>query len=139
MSKLPKILLILTLPLISFVQAQSLTPSPEGAEAYIISPKNGDKVNENITVKFGLKNMGVAPAGINKKSTGHHHLLIDGNTLPAFDKPMGKGVMHFGGGQTEIKIKLSEGEHTLQLILGDHRHIPHNPSVVSERITIYVK
>jgi len=139
MSKLSKILLILILPLVSFVQAQSLTPSPEGARAYIISPKHGETVSKNITVKFGLKNMGVAPAGINKEATGHHHLLIDGKDLPAFDKPMGKGVMHFGGGQTEKNIELSEGKHTLQLILGDHHHIPHSPSVVSEKVTIYVK
>ncbi|OUS31290.1 rod shape-determining protein RodA [Thalassotalea sp. 42_200_T64] len=139
MKKLSKVLLVLMLPLASLVHAGSLSSSPEGAKAYIISPKNGETVSNSFTVKFGLKNMGVAPAGMDKKATGHHHLLIDGKNLPALDKPMGKEVMHFGGGQTEKNIELSPGEHTLQLILGDHRHIPHNPAVVSEKITIYVK
>jgi len=113
--------------------------SPEGAMLYIISPPDGAMVNEDVTVKFGLRGMGVAPAGVEKKNTGHHHLLIDGKMLPAFDKPMGKGVKHFGGGQTEAMIKLGKGKHTLQLILGDRFHVPHNPPVVSKKITITVK
>ncbi|MCF6338866.1 MAG: DUF4399 domain-containing protein [Gammaproteobacteria bacterium] len=113
--------------------------SPEGARLYIISPANGETVNKTVTVKFGLQGMGVSPAGLDKAATGHHHLIIDGDVLPDLNKPMGSEVMHFGGGQTEKTIELSKGKHTLQLILGDYRHIPHNPPVISEKITIYVK
>jgi len=113
--------------------------SPTSANVYIISPKSGATVAETFTVNFGLKNMGVSPAGIEKKGTGHHHLLIDHKTLPALDKPLGGEVKHFGGGQTQTTLTLPKGEHTLQLILGDHRHIPHNPAVVSEKITITVE
>lgn len=114
------------------------TPSPEGTELYIISPSNGDTVSSPVTVKFGLKGMGVAPAGVEKKNTGHHHLIVNGD-LPPMDQPMGKDIKHFGGGQTETSIELSPGKHTLQLILGNHQHIPHNPPVISEKIEITVK
>ncbi len=113
--------------------------APENANVYIISPTDGATVNSTFTVKFGLKGMGVSPAGFEKKHTGHHHLLIDKDTLPAFDKPMGSEVKHFGGGQTETSLTLPKGKHTLQLILGDHHHIPHNPAVFSKKITITVK
>lgn len=113
--------------------------SPEGARVYIISPKDGETVESEVLVKFGLQGMGVAPAGTDKENTGHHHLLIDVEKLPDMDKPMGKDVMHFGGGQTEKLIKLEKGKHTLQLMLGNYLHIPHNPPVVSDKITIHVK
>jgi hypothetical protein len=113
--------------------------APQHASVYIISPQNGATVAETFTIKFGLQGMGVSPAGFEKKNTGHHHLLVDGKKLPAFDKPMGGEVKHFGGGQTETDVTLTKGEHTLQLILGDHNHMPHNPAVVSEKITITVK
>ncbi len=120
--------------------AFSGTPSPEGAEVYIISPKDGDTVGRNFTVRFGLKGMGVAPAGVDKAKTGHHHLMIDGKKLPPMDKPMNKEVVkHFGGGQTEVTLSLAPGKHTLQLILGDKAHVPHDPPVVSKSITITVK
>jgi len=90
--------------------------SPENARVYIISPADGETVNETLTVKYGLQGMGVAPAGVDKKNTGHHHLLIDSETLPALDKPLGSEVKHFGGGQTEATIQLTKGKHTLQLI-----------------------
>jgi len=115
------------------------TKSPVGAKAYIISPKNGDTVAETFTIKFGLKGMGVAPAGVNKPKTGHHHLLIDAKVLPKPGVPMGSDVKHFGGGQTETTVTLPKGEHTLQLVLGDMSHIPHEPMVVSKKITITVK
>ncbi len=115
------------------------TKSAEGATVYIIQPTNGEQVNETFTVKFGLTGMGVAPAGIDVANTGHHHLLIDSEQLPASGVPMGKNVKHFGGGQTETKLTLPKGEHTLQLVLGDKAHIPHHPIVVSEKITITVK
>ncbi|TCK02304.1 uncharacterized protein DUF4399 [Marinobacterium mangrovicola] len=112
--------------------------SPEGAEAYIVSPSDGATVPATFTVTFGLKGMGVAPAGTDKENTGHHHLLIDGE-LPPMDAPMGDQVKHFGGGQTETELTLEPGTHTLQLILGDMAHQPHDPPVVSEKITITVE
>ncbi len=117
--------------------AQSVAPA--NANVYIISPADGATVKSTFTVKFGLKDMGVSPAGFEKKHTGHHHLLIDKDALPAFDKPMGGDVKHFGGGQTETSLTLPKGKHTLQLILGDHQHIPHNPAVFSKKITITVE
>lgn len=113
--------------------------SPADARVYIISPVDGAEVGTTVTVMFGLEGMGVSPAGLDKAKTGHHHLIIDGKELPAFDKPLGSEVMHFGGGQTEKTIELSKGKHTLQLVLGNHLHIPHNPPVVSEKITVMVK
>jgi len=112
--------------------------SPEGASTYIISPKDGDTVGETFSVQFGLMGMGVAPAGTDKANTGHHHLLIDGK-MPDMNAPLGSNVKHFGGGQTESEITLEPGQHTLQLVLGDHMHVPHNPPVTSDVITITVK
>lgn len=109
------------------------------AKAYILSPKDGEVVSTTFTVKFGLKGMIVSPAGIEKANSGHHHLLINGKQLPDLTKPLGSEVKHFGGGQTETKLTLSPGNHTLQLILADHMHLPHNPAVISEQITITVK
>jgi len=123
----------------TFAVANEKTPAPEGARAYIISPQEGEVVSADVTVKFGLSGMGVAPAGTEKAKTGHHHLLVDTDVLPAMDQPMGKDVKHFGGGQTETSLTLAPGAHTLQLILGDKNHVPHNPPVVSEKITITVK
>lgn len=117
------------------------TPSPEGANAYIISPADGAVVSSPVTVKFGLKGMGVAPAGIQKENTGHHHLLINVNNQPMLDKPLpaDDNHKHFGGGQTETTINLPPGKHSLQLVMGDHNHIPHHPPVMSKTITITVK
>ena len=117
------------------------TPSPDGAQVYIISPADGETVSSPVTVKFGLKGMGVAPAGINKPNTGHHHLLIDVVDAPAIDKPLPADAnhKHFGGGQTEVTVELSPGKHTLRLIMGDQHHIPHGPPVISNEITIVVK
>lgn len=119
------------------------TPAPAGAEVYFIAPQDGATVSSPVTVRFGLKGMGVAPAGVEKEHTGHHHLLIDteapsgaalNEPLPADDRHK-----HFGGGQTETIVELAPGTHTLQLLLGDWSHIPHNPPVMSEKITITVK
>lgn len=115
------------------------TASNKGAVAYIVSPEDGAEVSSPVTVRFGLKGMGVAPAGVEKQGTGHHHLLVDQTTLPALDKPLGGDVKHFGGGQTEVVLELAPGQHTLQLILGDHYHVPHKPAVISEPVTIRVK
>jgi len=115
------------------------TPSAKGAMTYIISPQHGEVVSSPFKVKFGLSGMGVAPAGIDKKNTGHHHLLIDGKSIPNPDMKMGKAVKHFGGGQTETTLSLSPGKHTLQLILGDKGHVQHKPPVISQQITIMVE
>lgn len=116
------------------------TPSPDGAKAYIISPANGSTVSSPVKVQFGLKGMGVAPAGVDKAKTGHHHLLID-TDVPAMDKPIPKDAKHkhFGGGQTEVMLDLKPGKHTIQLLLGDKGHMPHSPAVMSEKVTITVK
>ena len=115
--------------------------SPAGAKSYIIAPKNGATVTSPVTVVFGLKGMGIAPAGLFKENTGHHHLLIDVEKLPPLDAPMpnDKKHVHFGGGQTETTIELKPGKHTLQLLLGDLAHVPHDPPVMSEKITITVR
>jgi hypothetical protein len=125
----------------SLAFAQDRTPSPPGAEAYIISPKDGATVSSPVTVVFGLKGMGIAPAGIAFENTGHHHLLIDTDTPPDLTKPLPATdkVVHFGKGQTEASVKLAPGKHTLQLLLGDQLHTPHNPAVMSKKITITVK
>jgi hypothetical protein len=112
----------------------------QGAKVYFIEPKSGASVSGPVKVVFGLAAMGIAPAGINQANTGHHHLLID---EPAVDLtkplPATEQVKHFGGGQTETTLELKPGKHTLQLVLGDWKHQPHNPTVASEKITITVK
>lgn len=136
--KIP-LLLILLLVAGPLWAEMARTSSPEGAAAYIVSPADGDTVPGTFTVRFGLHGMGVAPAGTDKAGTGHHHLLVDGKMMPAMDKPLGEDVMHFGGGQTETELTLEPGQHTLQLILGDKGHVPHDPPVVSDVVTITVK
>lgn len=115
------------------------TPSPEGARVYFVGLHNGSVIPEHVTLHFGLEKMGVAPAGINKPNTGHHHLLID-TELPPLDRPIPNDPhhLHFGAGQTEATVTLPPGKHTLQLLLGDYRHVPHDPPVMSEPITVTV-
>jgi hypothetical protein len=119
----------------------AVTPAPEGARAYIVTPADGSVVSSPVTVVFGLEGMGVAPAGVEKANTGHHHLLIDVQDIPAAGQPIPADDQHkhFGGGQTQVSVELAPGQHTLQLVLGDQNHVPHEPPVVSERITITVK
>ncbi|MGF1459103.1 MAG: DUF4399 domain-containing protein [Leptolyngbyaceae cyanobacterium] len=117
------------------------SPAPPEAEVYLITPKNGDTVTSPFAVKFGLKAMGVAPAGVDKSGTGHHHLLIDLEELPDLQAslPATEHIRHFGGGQTETTLTLGPGEHTLQLLLANYVHVPHHPTVISEPITVTVK
>jgi hypothetical protein len=117
------------------------TKASSDAAVYIISPSDGASVGQQFTVRFGLKGMGVAPAGVAKEHTGHHHLLVDVKELPAAGQPIPKddNHLHFGGGQTETTLKLKPGTHTLQLELGDQNHVPFDPPLVSKRITIHVK
>lgn len=115
--------------------------APADARVYIISPVDGATVGREVTVRFGLVGMGVAPAGVEKAHTGHHHLLIDVATLPAAGQPIPNDAQHrhFGGGQTEAVLHLAPGTHTLQLELGDANHVPFAPPVVSQRITVHVQ
>ena len=119
----------------------SSAEAEKGAKVYILSPENGATVSSPVTVRFGLSGMGVAPAGVERAKTGHHHLLINVDELSDLSKPIpaDENHRHFGGGQTEVILELPPGEHRLQLLMGDHFHIPHNPAVLSEPITITVK
>src|SRR5579862_6206598 len=138
-----RLLLALALTTVaSLALAQERTASPPGAEAYIISPKNGATVHNPVHIQFGLKGMGIAPAGVKFDNTGHHHLLIDTDLsevkldapLPATDK-----IVHFGKGQTEATVTLTPGKHTLELLFADYLHIPFDPPLHSTKITITVK
>ncbi|HXA35893.1 MAG TPA: DUF4399 domain-containing protein [Steroidobacteraceae bacterium] len=131
------VILIATLAL-----AQERTPPVTGAEVYIIAPHDGAKVHGPVTIRFGLKGMGIAPAGVKFDNTGHHHLLIDTDfselkldaPLPATDK-----IVHFGKGQTEATLTLAPGKHTLELVLADYLHKSFDPPLHSKRITITVE
>ena len=124
------------------VAQETRKPAPEGARLYIIAPESGATLESPVTVRFGLSGMGVAPAGMAKDATGHHHILINtdleevdlGKPLPATDR-----IRHYGGGQTEARLELAPGEYTLQLVLGDENHIPFDPPLVSEQISITVR
>ncbi len=130
---------VLGLMLTTTANALERTPAPEGAEVYIVKPEDGAEVKSPVTVVFGLKGMGVAPAGVDIEGTGHHHLIINA-PLPPEDEgiPADANHIHFGGGQTQTTVELEPGEHTLQLLLGDKNHIPHDPPLASEPITITV-
>lgn len=112
---------------------------PDEAQVYFIAPQDGETVSSPLVIRFGLAGMGVAPAGIAKQDTGHHHLIIDAELPPSnLPVPASDHYRHFGKGQTEVTLELSAGPHTLQLLLGDHLHIPHDPPLASERISITV-
>ena len=116
------------------------TTSPEDARVFFISPADGDTVSNPIKVEFGIEGMEVARAGDNRPNSGHHHLLID-TGLPNLGMPIpaDQQHIHFGDGSTSTEITLPAGQHTLRMLLGDHQHIPHDPPVVSEPITITVE
>jgi len=122
--------------------ALAQTPSPAGATVYFINLKDGDLVTSPFKVQFGLTGMGVAPVGVQTERTGHHHLIID---TKLSDDELKRAIaadaqhVHFGGGQTEAMVTLPPGRHTLQLVLGDHSHVPHNPPVMSQVVTITVR
>jgi len=121
--------------------AQDRTPAAAGAEVYFIAPRNGAKVHGPVTVRFGLKGMGIAPAGVKFDNTGHHHLLVDTDSselkldapLPVTDK-----ILHFGKGQTETTLTLAPGKHTLELLFADYRHLSFDPPLHSQKITVTV-
>ncbi len=141
--KLVMVLLATLVAATAVAQDMERTPAPENASVYIISPTDGEIVTSPVTVRFGLSGMGVAPAGIEQQNTGHHHLLIniDDDSMPPMNQPLPASdqLRHFGGGQTEVTVDLEPGEHSLQLLLGDYIHLPHQPPIISERITITVE
>lgn len=128
----------------NLVDAVAQTPTrqqaPPGAQVYFHYPIDGLSVPERFTVRIGLRGMGVAPAGVNHARTGHHHLLIDTEPGPP-DQPIPSDYnnIHLGNGQTEVVVTLPKGRHTLQLLLGDYTHTPHNPPVMSPKITVNVR
>ncbi len=132
--------LLTAAPLVCAESGIPRSDRPADAKVYFITPTDGEEVSSPLVVRFGLSEMGVAPAGVAKAGTGHHHLIVDGD-LPPSDLPIPASdtYRHFGKGQTEFSLDLTPGEHTLQLILGDHNHVPHDPPVVSKRITITVE
>jgi hypothetical protein len=140
--KTPRLLLAALVMFIGAAHAAGLprTASPADAAVYFISPKDGDTVSGPVTVRFGLRGMGVAPAGTIAEGTGHHHLIVDA-PLPPAGQPIPNDArhLHFGKGQTETTLTLAPGKHSLQLLVGDHSHIPHDPVVASEVITITVE
>ena len=117
-------------------------PSPANAEVYFLSPKDGDVIDGPVTIVFGLRGMGIAPALVKRPNTGHHHVIVD-VPVPGGDKPIprndGKNYFHFSGGHTEATLNLAPGTHTLQLVFADHEHYSHNPPVVSAPVTITVR
>lgn len=115
------------------------TPSPKDAEAYIIWPPDGAVISGGkLWVRMGLRNMGVCPKGVELPNVGHHHLLIDTELSTDGQIPLDRNHVHFGAGETEARIELPPGKHTLQLLMGDHNHEPHDPPVYSKKISITV-
>jgi hypothetical protein len=138
-----RLILALSISLLAaFAVAADRTASPAGAEVYFIEPHNGAKVHSPFTVSFGLKGMGIAPAGIKFDNTGHHHLLVDTDfselqldaPMPATDK-----ILHFGKGQTQTSLTLTPGKHTLQIVFADYLHQSFDPPLHSKKITITVE
>lgn len=117
------------------------TPAPKDAQVYIVWPADGAVIHGGkLWVRMGLRGAGVAPKGADKPHVGHHHLIVDAE-LPPMDEaiPSDRNYLHFGGGQTEARLEgLSPGKHTLQLLMGDHDHVPHDPPLYSKKITITV-
>ena len=116
---------------------------PADAKVYFVEPKDGAEVSNPVKVVMGIKGVDIAPAGTAKPNTGHHHILIDAD-LPTGENakaplPADEHHMHFGKGQTETQLTLAPGKHTLQLVVGDGNHVPYDPALASEKITITVK
>lgn len=132
----------------SFAEQYAAWPAPEGASVYFINLKDGAKVSSPVLVQMGLKGMGIAPAGVEKEGTGHHHILIDRPPLGQgeyqeeeweYGIAMDYNHRHFGKGQTEVLLELEPGKHTLQMVFGDMYHIPFGPQMTTEVITITVE
>ncbi|HTT42550.1 MAG TPA: DUF4399 domain-containing protein [Steroidobacteraceae bacterium] len=135
-----RILICLMLGIAALASAQERSSAPADARVYLIAPKDGARVHSPVLVQFGLKGMGIAPAGVKFDNTGHHHLLIDTEAPADLSTPLpaSEHVVHFGKGQTETTLNLAPGKHTLQLLFADLNHVPHNPPLLSDKITITV-
>ena len=126
--------------LLSVILINSFVIGASESKVYFINLEDGDVVENPVYIQFGLSGKGVAPAGVDKENTGHHHLLIDVEAIDFYMPiPSSKNHLHFGGGQTETSIELTPGEHELQLVLGDLYHVPHSPPITSKKIKISVK
>jgi hypothetical protein len=121
--------------------AAAPSTAPDNAQVYFIWPTDGTVIHGGkFWVRMGLRNMGVAPKGVDLPNVGHHHLIVNGGPLPAGEPiPSDRNHLHFGAGETEARVELPPGKHTLQLVLGDKEHIPHEPQVVSKIITVIVR
>ncbi len=131
-----------SIAIVSGTTVWAQTPAPKDAKVYFITLKDGATVKSPFKVQFGLSGMGVAPAGVEKEKTGHHHIIIDTELTAEELKEsiiLDEKHVHFGGGQTETTLTLAPGKHTLQLVLGDWSHIPHNPPIMSDKITVTVE
>ena len=130
--KFMKIFLIIS----AFFAALSINANPK---VYFINLEDGDRVESPFLIQFGLSGMGIAPAGTDRSNTGHHHLLINVNDIDLSKPiPSSSNHIHFGGGQTESLVDLMPGDYSMQLVLGDMTHTPHNPPIISQRINITV-
>ena len=131
--------LILSLMFFPLCLIAGETPSPEGAKAYFIDLSDGDNVKSPLLIRFGLtEQMGIAPALADWPDTGHFHLIIDSKP-PNPNRPISNKHLHLHKGQSEAIVELQQGRHTLQIVMGDYSHIPHDPPVMSEQITVNVK
>ena len=135
-----RIVLAAALTCLPFAASAQGKPAPKDALLYFVWPQNGTVIKGGFWCRFGLRNMGVAPKGTDIPHTGHHHVLIDAE-LPPMDEaiPSDRNHLHFGAGETEARIELPPGKHTLQLLLGDKDHIPHDPPIYSKKITVIVR
>ena len=130
--KFMKIFLIIS----AFFATFSISANPK---VYFINLEDGDRLESPFLIQFGLSGMGIAPAGTDRANTGHHHLLINVNDVDLSKPiPSSSSHIHFGGGQTESLIDLMPGDYSMQLVLGDMTHTPHNPPIISQRINITV-
>jgi|TARA_Y100000389_G_scaffold10797_1_gene10015 hypothetical protein len=135
------ILICITLFFVSPVSSYDGQYSNKNKRVFFINLNDGESVTSPVTVKFGINGMNIVPAGVDKPTSGHHHLLINLDKLPDMSMPIpaDKNHLHFGKGQTETSIELPKGKHTLQLLLGNHIHIPHKIPLLSEKIEIIVE
>ena len=122
-----------------FILSFSGIVSAVAPRVYIESPENNALVQSPVEIVFALDGMELAPAGTYATDTGHHHLIID-NELPDLGMPIpsDNNHLHFGKAQDRVLLDLEPGLHTLQLLLGDGSHIPHQPPLISEKIEIRI-
>jgi len=135
------LILLLSAVLLASMPVLARTPAPQNAQVYFIWPSDGMEVRQAFWLRMGLRNMGVAPKGTDIANTGHHHVLIDVDLPENMHEPVAsdRNHLHFGAGETEARIELPPGRHTLQLLLADKDHIPHDPPIYSKKITVTVK